>query len=262
MSALRSGFGIVSGCAESDAVNKMVARLRQWLQEADYAVAFTGAGVSTDSGLSDFRSPNGIYRQENSYGVPAEKILTPAFYESHPLEFFTFYRTKLLDLSARSNYIHFAMADMEKKGLLKCVITQNADNLHQEAGSVQVIDFHGNVHVNICSQCGTHFPAAAVANSNGVPRCSCGGIIRPGILLFGEIPDMTKIMALVKELNRADLVLVAGSSLQVSSAHRLLSRYKGRLVIWNLESTPYDRQADLVIHEPLLPLFQTLWPLE
>lgn len=242
-------------------MNDKVALLRQWLETADCAVAFTGAGISTDSGLSDFRGANGIYRQNNSYGLSAEQILTPAFYENHPLEFFTFYRTKLLDLSARSNYIHFAMADMERKGRLKCIITQNADNLHQEAGSRHVIDFHGNVHLNTCSQCGRRFPAAAVADCNEVPRCSCGGVIRPGILLFGEVPDMTKIMALVKELNLADLLLVAGSSLQVSSSHHLLRRYKGRMVIWNLDPTPYDEKADLVIQEPLLPLFQELWPI-
>lgn len=225
-------------------------------------MAFTGAGVSTDSGLSDFRGASGIYTTGNRYGVPAETILSPDFYRSRPEDFFDFYRTRLLDLSARSNYIHFAMADMEKKGRLRCVITQNADNLHQEAGSRRVIDFHGNVHVNHCEVCGKSYPAEAVADCNGVPRCNCGGTIRPGILLFGEIPDMKKVMALTAELRRADLLIVAGSSLKVSSAHRLLKNYKGRMVILNLDPTPYDQRADLVINGYLGPIFRELWPLE
>lgn len=243
-------------------MNEKVALLRRWLDGARYAVAFTGAGVSTDSGLADFRGADGVYRQDNPYGVPAESILSPEFYESRPAEFFEFYRTKLLDLSARPNYVHFAMADMEKKGVLKCVITQNADNLHQEAGSKRVMDFHGNVHTNVCPDCGRSYPASAVADCDGVPHCVCGGVIRPGILLFGEVPDMGKVMALVKELKEADLLLVAGSSLRVSSAHRLIRNYKGRLVIWNIDPTPYDGRADLVIHEPLMPLFRELWSID
>lgn len=243
-------------------MNEKIKLLRQWLDNAEYAVAFTGAGVSTDSGLNDFRSADrGVYNQESNYGVPADRILTPEFYHTRTADFFEFYRTKLLDLSARPNYIHFAMADMEKHGKLKCIITQNGDNLHQEAGSEFVIDFHGNVHINTCPDCGKHFPASAVADCDGIPYCDCGGVIRPGILLFGEIPDMHKVMALVKELKRSDLLLVAGSSLQVSSAHRLLKNYKGKLVILNLDPTPYDNRADLVIHDRLNPIFRELWPM-
>ena len=236
--------------------------LRRWIEEAEYAVAFTGAGVSTDSGLTDFRGAAGVYTTGNRYNVPAESILSPDFYHSRPEDFFDFYRTRLLDLSARSNYIHFAMADMEKKGKLRCVITQNADNLHQEAGSQNVIDFHGNVHINHCENCGKSYPAEAVADSSGIPRCDCGGVIRPGILLFGEIPDMKKVMDLTKELRRSDLLIVAGSSLKVSSAHRLLKNYKGRLVILNLDPTPYDERADMVINGYLGPIFRELWPME
>lgn len=243
-------------------MNEKIARLRQMIDEAEYAVAFTGAGVSTDSGLTDFRGASGVYTKGTGYGVPAEEILSPGFYKSRTKDFFEFYRTRLLDLSARSNYIHFAMADMEKKGRLRCVITQNADNLHQEAGSKNVIDFHGNVHVNHCESCGKSFPATAVADCEGIPYCDCGGIIRPGILLFEEIPDMKKVMALTKELSRADLLIVAGSSLKVSSAHRLIKNYKGRLVILNLDPTPYDYKAELVINAPLGDIFRKLWPME
>jgi len=235
--------------------------LRKWLYESEYAVAFTGAGVSTDSGLNDFRGAAGVYNQGNPYGVPTDRILSPDFYNSHPAEFFDFYRTKLLDLSADPNYIHYAMADMEEKGLLKCVITQNGDNLHQRAGSKHVIDFHGNVYDNTCPNCGKTFHPSVVADCEGVPYCECGGIIRPGILLFDEIPDMHKIMALIKELNKSDLLIVAGTSLKVSSAHRLLKNYKGRMVILNLDPTPYDERADMVINEKLRPIFEELWPM-
>lgn len=235
--------------------------LRQWLEEAQYAVAFTGAGVSTDSGLNDFRSASGVYNQANPYGVPTDRILSPEFYHAHPAEFFEFYRTKLLDLSADPNYIHYAMADMEKKGKLKCIITQNGDNLHQRAGSRNVIDFHGNVYDNTCPNCGKTFHPSVVADCPGIPYCACGGIIRPGILLFGEVPDMNKVMALIKELNKSDLLIVAGSSLKVSSAHKLLKNYKGKMAILNLDPTPYDNRADLVIHEKLRPVFEQLWPL-
>lgn len=236
--------------------------LRKWLNEAEYAVAFTGAGVSTDSGLNDFRSADkGVYYQENPYGVPADQILTPEFYSSRPRDFFEFYRTKLLDLSADPNYIHYTLADMERKGKIKAVITQNGDNLHQRAGSQNVIDFHGNVYDNACPDCGKTFPPTVVADCDGVPYCDCGGIIRPGILLFGEVPDMHKVMKLVKELSKADLLIVAGSSLRVSSAHRLLNYYKGKLVILNRDPTPYDEKAALVIHHELRPVFEDLWPM-
>ena len=242
-------------------MKEKIAILRKWLCEAEYAVAFTGAGVSTDSGLTDFRGASGVYKRGTGYDVPAEEILSPGFYESRPADFFDFYRTRLLDLSADPNYIHYAMADMEAKGLLKCVITQNADNLHQRAGSRNVIDFHGNVYDNICPKCGRAFHPSAVADCEGIPYCDCGGIIRPGILLFDEIPDMHKVMALVKELNRADLLIVAGTSLKVSSAHRLLKNYRGKMVILSLDPTPYDDRATLVINDKLRPIFEELWPI-
>ena len=232
--------------------------LKQWLTEAEYAVAFTGAGVSTDSGLNDFRGANGVYKQGNTYGVPTDRILSPEFYHERPADFFEFYRSTLLDLSADPNYIHYAMAEMEQQGLLKCIITQNGDNLHQRAGSKYVIDFHGNVYDNTCPNCGKTFHPRVVADCEGIPYCDCGGIIRPGILLFDEIPDMRKVMTLVKELHKSDLLLVAGTSLQVSSAHRLLKNYKGKMVIVNLSPTPYDDRADLVIHEDLRIVFEEL----
>jgi len=242
-------------------MNEKIRLLRTWLEEAEYPVAFTGAGVSTDSGLNDFRGASGVYNQYNPYGVPTDRILSPEFYSSRPADFFEFYRTRLLDLSADPNYIHYAMADMEAKGRLKCVITQNGDNLHQRAGSRYVIDFHGNVYENTCPDCGRKFHPSVVTGCSGIPYCGCGGIIRPGILFFDEIPDMNNVMALVKELKKSDLLIIAGSSLKVSSAHRLLKNYKGKMVILNHSPTPYDDKAALVINEKLKPIFEELWPM-
>ena len=236
--------------------------LRKMLAEARYAVFFGGAGVSTDSGLVDFRSQaRGLYNRPSEYSASPEEMLTPKFYEEHPEEFFDFYRTKLLNLAAPPNSVHYALAEMESAGLIKCIITQNADDLHQRAGSKNVIDIHGNVYINTCPGCGKRFPPEAVADCPGAPRCDkCGGIIRPGILLFGEVPDMKLAMAAIREINRSDLLIAGGTSLKVSSAPRLLDRYKGKLVIVNDEPTPYDARAALVINAPIAEVFSRIWP--
>lgn len=236
--------------------------LRKMLAEARYAVFFGGAGVSTDSGLVDFRSQaRGLYNRPSEYSASPEEMLTPGFYEEHPEEFFDFYRTKLLNLAAPPNSVHYALAEMEAAGAIKCVVTQNADNLHQRAGSKNVIDIHGNVYINTCPGCGKRFPPEVVADRAGVPRCDvCGGIIRPGILLFGEVPDMKLAMAAIREINRSDLLIAGGTSLKVSSAPRLLDRYKGKLVIVNDEPTPYDERAALVINAPIAEVFSRIWP--
>ena len=236
--------------------------LRKMLAEARYAVFFGGAGVSTDSGLVDFRSQaRGLYNRPSEYSASPEEMLTPGFYEEHPEEFFDFYRTKLLNLAAPPNSVHYALAEMEGAGLIKCIITQNADDLHQRAGSKNVIDIHGNVYINTCPGCGKRFPPEVVADCAGVPRCDvCGGIIRPGILLFGEVPDMKLAMAAIREINRSDLLIAGGTSLKVSSAPRLLDRYKGKLVIVNDEPTPYDERAALVINAPIAEVFSRIWP--
>ncbi len=236
--------------------------LRGMLAQAGYAVFFGGAGVSTDSGLVDFRSQKrGLYNRPSEYSASPEEMLTPKFYEENPEEFFDFYRTKLLNLAAPPNSVHYALAEMERAGVIKCVITQNADNLHQRAGSENVIDIHGNVYINTCEGCGRRFPPEAVADCPGVPRCGvCGGVIRPGILLFGEVPDMKLAMAAIREINRSDLLIAGGTSLKVSSAPRLLDRYRGKLVIINDEPTPYDSRADLVINAGISEVFARIWP--
>ena len=210
----------------------------------------------------DFRSQaRGLYNRPSEYSASPEEMLTPGFYEEHPEEFFDFYRTKLLNLAAPPNSVHYALAEMEAAGAIKCVVTQNADNLHQRAGSKNVIDIHGNVYINTCPGCGKRFPPEVVADCAGVPRCDvCGGIIRPGILLFGEVPDMKLAMAAIREINRSDLLIAGGTSLKVSSAPRLLDRYKGKLVIVNDEPTPYDERAALVINAPIAEVFSRIWP--
>ena len=233
--------------------------LRGMLAQAGYAVFFGGAGVSTDSGLVDFRSQKrGLYNRPSEYSASPEEMLTPKFYEENPEEFFDFYRT---NLAAPPNSVHYALAEMERAGVIKCVITQNADNLHQRAGSKNVIDIHGNVYINTCEGCGKRFPPEPVADCAGVPRCdACGGVIRPGILLFGEVPDMHAAMAAIREINRSDLLIAGGTSLKVSSAPRLLDRYKGKFVIINAEPTPYDSRADLVINAGIAEVFSRIWP--
>ena len=243
-------------------LERKCALLREMLAEAGYAVFFGGAGVSTDSGLIDFRSArDGLYNRPCQYSASPEEMLTPGFYREHTAEFFDFYRTELLNLAAPPNSVHYALAEMERAGVIKCVITQNADNLHQRAGSKNVIDIHGNVYINTCEGCGKRFPPEAVADCAGVPRCdACGGVIRPGILLFGEVPDMRAAMAAIREINRSDLLIAGGTSLKVSSAPRLLDRYKGKFVIINAEPTPYDSRADLVINAGIAEVFSHIWP--
>ena len=237
--------------------------LRQWLDESSYTVFFGGAGVSTESGLADFRSVDtGLYNQPSPFDYPADRILSHAFYEEHKAEFFDYYRTKLLKLSARPNYVHEALRDMEAQGRLQCIITQNADGLHQRAGSKRVIDLHGNVYYNTCERCGKAYGPEVVADAEGLPLCSCGGVIRPGIVLFDEIPDMGNVMAAVKELNRAELILIAGSSMRISSTPKLFHRVKNaRLVILNDSPTAFDDRADLIIRGKLSEIFKILWPL-
>ena len=241
-------------------MEKPLEKLKDWVAESGRIVFFGGAGISTDSGLADFRSrKGGLYNEPSGYGVPAEEILTPAFYEARTAEFFDYYRTKLLNLAAPPNSVHYALAELERAGLIKCVVTQNADDLHRRAGSRRVIDIHGNVYINTCPGCGKRFPPEVVADCEGVPRCDvCGGVIRPGILLFGEVPDMRLILEAIREINRADLLLIGGTSLKVSSAPRLLDRFRGRMVIINDEPTPFDGRAELVIRGRAAPAFELI----
>jgi NAD-dependent deacetylase len=189
---------------------------------------------------------------------PPERILSREFFDEHPAEFFDFYRTKLLNLKARPNIVHYTLAELERRGLLAAVITQNADGLHQMAGSRRVLDLHGNVYDNTCLNCGEKYDVTKVACCDGIPYCECGGVIKPGIVMFGEVPDMRVVMDCVREINACDLLIVGGTSLKVSSAGRLLKGFSGRMVIMNNEPTAMDDRADLIIRGESIVAFTEL----
>ena len=221
--------------------------LKSWIAESERIVFFGGAGVSTESGLKDFRSADGIYSEQGVY--PPETILSHRFFMTHTEEFFEFYRDKLLVPGILPNRAHLRLAELERKGKLSAVITQNIDGLHQAAGSKNVLELHGSVHRNYCTKCGKFFDADYIASSEGVPHCECGGVIKPDVVLYDESLDDEVINATARALRRADLVIVAGTSLTVYPAAAFLEFYPGdRLVIINRDPTPQDRRADLVIH--------------
>ena len=220
--------------------------LQQWVNESHAIVFFGGAGVSTESGIPDFRSTDGLYNQQ--YRYPPETILSRTFFDRHTDEFYDFYRVKMLCPEAKPNRAHDALADWEKKGRLRAVVTQNIDGLHQKAGSKMVYELHGSVHRNYCMKCGKLYDLSAVLNSQGVPRCECGGIIKPDVVLYEEPLDQTVMRNAIHAIASADLLLVGGTSLAVYPAAGLLQYYGGnRLVLINKSPTPMDSQADLLI---------------
>lgn len=226
-------------------------QLQDWIDESAYIVFFGGAGVSTESGIPDFRSVDGLYHQQ--YDYPPETILSHTFFARNPEEFFRFYRAKMLCLDAKPNAAHLKLAELEAAGKLKAVITQNIDGLHQAAGSREVLELHGSVHRNYCQRCGKSFSARDILQSTGVPRCdACGGVIKPDVVLYEESLDADVLNRAVQHLRRADLLLVGGTSLAVYPAAGLLQYYGGsRLVLLNKSATPYDANADLVLREPI-----------
>ncbi len=222
--------------------------LQSWLGEAQCAVFFGGAGVSTESGIPDFRSVDGLYNQQ--YAYPPEEIISRSFFDADPAEFYRFYRDKMLYLDAQPNAAHRKLAQLEQAGKLSAVITQNIDGLHQAAGSREVLELHGSVHRNRCTRCGKSFDAAYMKAGEGLPLCdACGGLIKPDVTLYEEVPDQDTMARAVSYIRRADLLIVGGTSLVVYPAAGLLRYYSGsRLVLINLGETPYDSTADLVIH--------------
>ncbi|MBQ3077829.1 MAG: NAD-dependent protein deacylase [Clostridia bacterium] len=227
-----------------------LATLQQWIDEAQRIVFFGGAGVSTESGIPDFRSTDGLYHQQFDY--PPETILSRSFFDTHPEEFFRFYRDKMVCTTARPNPAHRKLAELEQAGKLTAVITQNIDNLHQMAGSRNVLELHGSVWKNRCMRCKKPFDAEVVLQGNGVPRCDCGGIVKPEVVLYEESLDEEVIEASIRALMEADLLLVGGTSLVVWPAAGLIRYYKGnRLVLLNKGETPYDSEADLIFRTPI-----------
>lgn len=224
--------------------------LQQWIQQAKRIVFFGGAGVSTESGIPDFRSQDGLYRQTWRY--PPETILSHTFFRQQPEEFFRFYRQKLLCPEAKPNPAHLALARLEQAGRLTAVITQNIDGLHQAAGSRRVLELHGSVHRNYCTRCRKSYSMEHMLHTQGIPRCACGGIIKPDVVLYEESLNEDVLQAAVEALEQADLLIIGGTSLAVYPAAGLISCYRGgRLVLINRDATPRDAMADLVLREPI-----------
>ena len=228
--------------------------LKNWIDESHKIVFFGGAGVSTESGIPDFRSVDGLYHQKFDY--PPETIISHSFYLKNPAYFFRFYREKMLPLGFEPNVTHRRLAQLEQEGKLLAVVTQNIDGLHQKAGSKRVYELHGSVLRNYCTRCHKFFPASFVKNAPGIPRCPCGGIVKPDVVLYEESLDEDCITKAVQAIQAADLLIVGGTSLTVYPAAGLIRYYTGqRLVLINRDETPYDDYANLVLHESLGDVF-------
>lgn len=228
--------------------------LKNWIAESNNIVFFGGAGVSTESGIPDFRSVDGLYHQKFDY--PPETIISHSFYLKNPAYFFRFYREKMLPLGFAPNITHRRLAQLEQEGKLLAVVTQNIDGLHQKAGSRRVYELHGSVLRNYCTRCHKFFSAEFVKNAPGVPRCPCGGIVKPDVVLYEESLDEACITKAVQAIQAADLLIVGGTSLTVYPAAGLIRYYTGqRLVLINRDETPYDDYANLVLHESLGDVF-------
>ncbi len=224
--------------------------LRTWVEESSNIVAFTGAGVSTESGVKDFRSKDGLYSQKFDY--PPETIISHSFYLQNPAYFFKFYREKMMPLEVEPNITHYTLAKWEQEGRLRAVVTQNIDGLHQKAGSKRVYELHGSILRNYCTRCGKFYPAEFVKNAPGIPRCDCGGIVKPDVVLYEEGLNQKVVEGALEAICQADLLLVAGTSLTVYPAAGFLRYYAGnRLVLINRDPTPYDDRANLVFHDSL-----------
>ncbi len=232
--------------------------LKQWIQKSDNIVFFGGAGVSTESGIPDFRSADGLYNQQYKY--PPETIISHSFFLRDPEEFYRFCRDKLIPApTVRPNAAHRRLAELEREGKLRSVITQNIDGLHQMAGSQRVIELHGSVHRCYCSRCRKSWPEETVNHGTGVPRCTCGGIIRPDVVLYEEGLEEQNLVDAVNDIRSADVLIVGGTSLNVYPAAGLLQYYRGdKLCLINLSATPYDSMADLVIRQKIGEVFSAV----
>ncbi len=230
-------------------------RLQDILKKSSSVVFFGGAGVSTESGIPDFRSEKGLYKARQEYGYPPEEILSRTFFDRHTEIFFDYYKKNLIYLNAQPNKAHRALAMLEKNGLLKAVITQNIDGLHQKAGSRKVYELHGSVLRNYCMDCGKFYDTAYIMDEancrGGIPRCrECGGIVKPDVVLYEESLDTSCLTGAVEAIERAETLIIGGTSLAVYPAAGLISYFRGNnLVLINKEPTPYDSRADLVIND-------------
>lgn len=232
-----------------------IAKLKEMIDESSYIVFFGGAGVSTESNIPDFRSVDGLYNQK--YDYPPETMLSHTFFMRRTSEFYRFYRDKMLYTDAQPNKAHLALAELEKRGKVKAVITQNIDGLHQKAGSREVLELHGSVLRNYCMSCGKFYDLDQLIevmkeNPDGIPRCSCGGTIKPDVVLYEEGLDNSIISRSVDHIRNADMLIIGGTSLVVYPAAGLIDYFRGKhLVLINRDATPRDSQADLVIREKI-----------
>lgn len=231
--------------------------LKQWVDESDNIVFFGGAGVSTESGIPDFRSVDGLYNQKFDY--PPETMLSHSFYVSHTEEFYKFYKEKLLPIGYKPNAAHLKLAELEAAGKVKAIVTQNVDGLHTAAGSKKVYELHGSVYRNYCQKCKKSYDLDYVASSVGVPKCSCGGTIKPDVVLYEESLDGATINGAVEAISKADVFIIGGTSLTVYPAASLVRYYRGsKLVLINRDPTPYDNNADLVINQSIGEVFSQI----
>ena len=235
-----------------------VTQLQEAIDKFENIVFFGGAGVSTESGIPDFRSVDGLYNQQ--YDYPPETILSHTFFMNNPQEFYRFYQAKMLCDTAKPNAAHHKLAELEQTGKLKAVITQNIDNLHQMAGSRNVLELHGSVHRNHCMKCGKFYDFAYMKNSQGVPKCQeCGGTIKPDVVLYEEGLDNTTINRSVQAISAAQVLIIGGTSLAVYPAAGLIDYFQGKkLIVINKAPTPRDRQADLIISQPIGEVFSQI----
>ncbi len=231
--------------------------LKEIINESKRVVFFGGAGVSTESGIPDFRSKDGLYNQKYKY--PPEEILSHTFFMNNTEEFYKFYKDKMNSLKYKPNITHIKLAELEKTGKLKAVVTQNIDGLHQKAGSKNVLELHGSVHRNYCMKCGRFYNAEFVFNSEGVPKCSCGGIVKPDVVLYEESLKDDILEEAIMQIANCDTLIVGGTSLTVYPASGLIRFYKGnKLILINKDKTPYDKIANIVINDSLGNVFKNL----
>lgn len=229
--------------------------LKKWVDESDNIVFFGGAGVSTESNIPDFRSVDGLYNQQ--YDYPPETILSHTFYKRNTKEFYRFYKNKMLFPDAEPNAAHKALAALEERGKLKAVITQNIDGLHQKAGSKKVLELHGSVLRNYCERCGSFYDTKYIIDSEGVPKCSCGGTIKPDVVLYEESLDYGIMRESISYISAADVLIIGGTSLTVYPAAGLIDYYRGhKLVLVNKSTTPMDSRADLIVQAPIGETFK------
>ena len=235
-----------------------VETLKKWIDNSDNIVFFGGAGVSTESGIPDFRSVDGLYNQQ--YDYPPETILSHTFFRRNTEEFYRFYRAKMLALDAKPNAAHKKLAQWEQEGKLKAVVTQNIDGLHQAAGSKMVYELHGSVHRNYCQKCGAFYDARYMLESKGIPKCEkCGGIIKPDVVLYEEGLDDATMRGAIRAISHADVLIIGGTSLTVYPAAGLIDYYNGnKLVLINKSVTPMDSRADLLVQGPIGEIFSQL----